>query len=417
MIAPIRGDGITHWPGAGSSVLSVHVDRAADQVTLDRVQTFRTGRHLEPPDAGQLDRLAEHVADTGLEPSAYIARCFDRHDIVFLGEFGRSRQGGELLQELVPALVDAGVWTLAVEWLLAEDQPIIDGLLGADEYDPTLAAHLIFRWGIRHASIFQEYVDVLEAAWHANRRRDPAAPAFRVLGLDDDLDYDAVTDRADLLEPEAWPHLRSAGPAGRVMANRVQRELLGSRRRALIACSTTHALTHHRRAMHPEFDRIDVDVIDGRVLGLGNHVYGWRADRVMTVLLHQPLPGGVDGGTDLVFGADGLIDLVFALPDGPKYPIGFDIGSGPFAGLSSKTAHDEPVLGGWTNGYLFLDAVANMTSPTPCFTPIDEAHLEEARRRVLPGSLRADDIGVEELRDAVAMQARVAEIIWGTVGL
>lgn len=381
------------------------------------MRAFRAVRHLEEPDASLLERLAEHVADNGVDPTAYIARCFDRHDLVFLGEFGRSRQGGRLLQDLVPALVDAGVWTLAVEWLLVEDQARLDQLVQADRYDQDLAADLVFRWGMRHATVFQEYVDVLEVAWRANRRRDADAPAFRVLALDADLDYDAVTDQADLLAPEAWPHLRSRGPAGRVMADRIQRELLGARRRALVACSTTHALTHHRRAAHPDFDQIDVDIVDGRVLGVGNHVYGWRADRVTTVLLHQPLPGRVDGGVDLVYGADGLIDLVFAQHDGPKYPVGFDVVSGPFASLDSRTAHDEPMLGGWTHGYVFLDPVTDMAAPTPCLGPVVDSSLVEARRRVLPGSLREDDVDVATLRDAIEMQARMSEMVWSTVGI
>lgn len=393
------------------------MERAADQITLDRVQRFRETQHLQAPDSAQVGRLADHVADTGLEPRDYIRRCFDSHDIVFLGEFGRTSQGGRVLQDLVPALVDAGVWTLAVEWLLAEDQPLIDRLLSAPEYDPVLAATLVFHWGMRHAAVFQEYVDVLEVAWRANQRADRDAPPFRILALDYDLDYDSVTDRADLLQPEAWHHLRDKGSAGRYMADRVQRELLTPRRRALISCSTSHALTHHRRAAHPEFDRIDVDVVEGRVLGLGNHVYGWKADRVATVLLHQPLPGPAGYGADLVFGADGLVDLVFAQPDGPKYPVGFDVSTGPFSALPCKTAHDEPILGGWTHGYIFIDSVSDMTAPTPCFTTIDEQHLEEARRRVLPGTLRAHDVSVDEMRGAIETQATVAELVWRTVGL
>ncbi len=408
---------IAHCGQGTPSVLSLYVDRAADQLTLDRVQKFRTGQHMEAPDLAVVGRLCDHVADTGLEPTAYIAKCFDTHDIVFLGEFGRIAQAGRLLQELVPTLVDAGVWTLGVEWLLAEDQALIDRLLAAEDFDPTLAATLVFRWGMRHAAVFQEYVDVLEAAWHANQRLDSNAPAFKVLALDYDLDYSSVTDSADLLQPEAWPHLRSRGPAGRAMADRVHSELLSSRRRALISCSTTHALTHHRRAAHPDFDRIDVDVVNGRVLGLGNHVFGWRADRVTTVLLHQPLPGPAGYGADLVFAADGLLDLVFARPDGPKYPVGFDVSSGPFASLRCTTAHDEPLFGGWTNGYIFLDSVSDMLAPTPCFTPIDAEHIEEARRRVLPGALRSDDISVDVMRGAIETQATVAELVWRTVGI
>ena len=58
-----------------------------------------------------------------------------------------------------------------------------------------------------------------------------------------------------------------------------------------------------------------------------------------------------------------------------------------------------------------------MTAPTPCFTPIDHAHLEEARRRVLPGALRGDDVSLDLMRGAIETQATVAELVWRTVGI
>jgi len=393
------------------------VPNTSDIVTLDRVHTFRTDRHIEAPDAKLILDLEDHVANTGLEPSAYVARCFERHDIVFLGEFGRSKQGGQFLQALVPALVDAGVWLLAVEWLLTDDQSRIDELITADEYDPVLAATLVFRWGIRHAAVFTEYVEVLHAAWLANQRLDINAPPFRVIGLDYELDYEAVTARADLSKPEAWPHLRHRGPASRAMAAILKREVPATKGRALVVCSTSHALTHHRRAFHPARDRIDSDVVDGRVLGMGNHVYSWRADRVTTVLMHQPLHGQIGGGADLVFCADGLLDMVFAGPNGPKYPVGFDITSGPFAKLKSNTAHDEPVLGGIANGYVFLESIYEMSAPTPCLATITTEHLEEARRRVLAGSLRDERTGVDQIQGAIETHATIAELTWRTIGL
>jgi len=408
---------IHHWRDAISSVLFEHVQNASDTITLNRVHTFRSERHFETPDGTLIDNLDDHVANTGSEPTAYVAQCFERHDIVFLGEFGRSQQGGQFLQELVPALVDAGVWLLAIEWLLADDQELIDSLVTAREYDAELASKLVFRWGIRHTAVFTEYVDVLRAAWRANQRLDINAPSFRVVGLDYELDYDAVTARADLSKPEAWPHLRHRGPAGRAMANVLQREVLATGGRALVVCSTSHALTHHRRAAHLTRDRTDTDVIDGRVLGMGNHVYSWRADRVTTVLLHQPLHARLHSGPDLVFCADGLIDIAFAGPNGPKFPVGFDVTGGPFAQLASKAAHDEPVLGGITNGYVFLESVDNISAPTPCLAAITDEHLEEARRRVLTGSLRDEHTSIQEIQGAIETHAAIAELTWRTIGL
>ncbi|HEC09116.1 MAG TPA: hypothetical protein ENI86_06050 [Acidimicrobiales bacterium] len=392
------------------------MDTGADEQTLDAVDEFRRANHLGAVDHSLVGRLNQHVSDRAASPAEYISGCFGHHDLVFLGEFGPSLQGARFLTELIPHLMDAGVWNLGVDWLLADDQPLIDLLIGAPDFDPDLALNLVYRWGIRHLSINREHVEILRAAWAVNRRRDPGAPNFRVVGLDYDLAYDTVTDTADLLQPEAWTHLRDRGPLSRFMAMVINTEFVSRRARALIAVNTSHALTQYRRPVHPEADRIDTEIDNGRVLGAGNHVFGTMADRVKTVLLHQPLTGTPGMGPELVFPADGLIDLVFAAEDGPKFPVGFDVTGGPFAPLPSSTAHESPALGAWTGGYVFLGPMGAMNAATPAPEAIGEDNLAEARRRTLAGSMRAQTTTLGALHGAMAVQASVTELIWQTVG-
>ncbi len=392
------------------------MDIGADELTLDAVDEFRRLNHLGTVDRSLIGRLNQHVSDSSASPAEYITSCFAQHDLVFVGEYGPSRQGFHFLAELVPHLMDAGVWNLGVDWLLADDQPLIDLLIGGPEFDPDLALNLIYRWGIRHLSINREQVDVLRAAWAVNRRRDPGAPSFRVVGLEYDLAYDTVTDTADLLQPEAWVHLRDRGPLSRFMAMVINSEFVSRRARALISVNTGHALTQYRRPVDPETDRMDTEIDNGRVLGAGNHVFGTMADRVKTVLLHQPIAGTPGLGPELVYPADGLIDLVFASEDGPKFPVGFDISGGPFAPLVSSTAHESPALGAWTGGYVYLGPFATMTAATPATEAIGEDNLAEARRRTLAGSMRAPTTDLGTLHGAMAVQASVTELIWQTIG-
>jgi hypothetical protein len=382
-----------------------------DEALLDKVEHFRARRRLSGLDARLLDEVIDVIAHEGRDPAEYVADLFEEHQVVFIGEHAPSGQAGAFLQELIPALQAAGVWCLGIEFACVDDQAVLDALLRAPRFDETLARSAVFRWGLRHHFAYREYIDVLRAAWAVNQTKDPLAPMFRIVALDYDIDVDAVTETADLRSPFAWDHLRPRGTAARHMAEVVMREFVERGHRALVLTRTAHALTRLRRAPHHVYDAFDSELVDSRVVGAANHVYAAIADRAATVLIHQPLPADGELG-DYTLAADGVLDAAFARPNGPKYPVAFDVRSGVLGQLSCNTSADGGDLSSRAQGWIFLDTIDRLTAPTPLGEVVDDATIEEARRFSLDPSLRQAESTPADFDAAVVASAAAAELGW-----
>jgi hypothetical protein len=191
---------------------------------------------------------------------------------------------------------------------------------------------------------------------------------MRLVGLDAELDLDAVTDRADLTQPAAWPHLRPRGSLARRSAELLTELVSTSGGRVLAVVPTAHALTATRRPAHPAVDRVDVEIREGRVMGMGNHLFAALGDRVTTVLVHGPLPGP---------------------PDGPAWcappTIGIDLDGldGP-----ALIAAADPRRS-WASAWLVIDRPGAVCAPTPVRGLVHEGNIGEQRRRALDPTLRA----------------------------
>ncbi|MCP3934121.1 MAG: hypothetical protein GY708_01980 [Actinomycetia bacterium] len=392
------------------------MEREADLETIERVERFRERSHIEPTTAAILNRLNEHVSQNGKSPGEYLAESLRSHDVVMIGELIPTAQSCGLLVDLIPVLAENGVWHFCTDWLLFDDQLALDELVNASEFNELMAVKLVMRGGAPRVNMPVDRVEVLRAVWNVNQHRDRLAPSMRIIGLDYEIAYDNVTDRADLLTPEAWPHLRDRGSAARFMADILERFVSGPRHRAVVSCSTTNALTLHRRDAHPTFDRIDRETTDGVIIGAGNLLYGSKADRVATVLVHQPMLGPIEGSPEYVFAGDGMIDLVFARFDGPKYPVGFDVVGSPFASLRTDSSYDSAPLGRLAHGWIYLDPLHKLTGPEQLTDRVSVDNVDDLRRRMVPGDLRQPDNGVQQLVTALETNRLVSEMTWNAVG-
>ena len=378
---------------------------------LETIEHFRQRRRLSSIDPGHLDLLIDEISLAGREPTDYVSSLFARHEIVFVGHNLPYRKTGLFLQELIPAVSAAGVHLLGVEWACVDDQSLLDELVNADEFDEGIARSALFRWGLRHHFCFVEYLDILRAVWAVNRTRSSNSPMFRVVALDYDIEIDAVTDNADLLSPYAWEHLRPRGAASRHMADVLLREFVGEGHKALVLTRTGNALTRMRRRPHATVDRIDSDVVDGRVVGCGNHVYSVIADQAATVLIHQPLAADGEHGL-FTLPADGYIDAAFAHASSPNFPVAFDVTSGPIGRLSCSTAIDGGDISQLAHGWIFLECSKDVLGPTPLQGLINDANLAEARRWSLDPYLRRPDSAINDFNNAISNAAAAAELSW-----
>lgn len=315
------------------------------------------------------------------------------------------------MQELVPAVTGAGVNMLGIEWACVDDQSLLDELVTAEQFDEGIARSALFRWGLRHHFAYIEYLDILRSVWALNRTRSSDSPIFRVVALDYDIDIDAVTENADLLSPYAWEHLRARGTASRHMADVLLRECTDKGRKALVLTRTGNALTRLRRRPHPVVDRIDTEIVDGRVVGCGNHVYSAIADRAATVLIHQPLNADGEHGL-FTLPADGYFDAAFAHSHRPHFPVAFDATSGLIGRLSCSTSVDGGDISQLSHGWVFLESSREVRGPTPLQGWVTDTNLAEARRWSLDPQLRSSQATVEDFANALNHAAAAAELSW-----
>jgi hypothetical protein len=305
---------------------------------------------------------------TSAPASTGLVDLFRSSVVVMLGEPAPSRQLGLLLQRLVPHLHAAGVHHLGIWWALADDQTDLDRLVTGPSYDPDGACRIVHRRTARTGDDFAEYIDVVRATWAFNQQRPDGTAPMLLLGLDAELDLDAVTERADLTQPAAWPHLRPRGSLARRSGELLTDLVTGSGGRVLAVVPTTHALTATRRPAHPAVDRVDVEVRDGRVMGMGNYLFAALGDRVTTVLVHGPLPGPPDGPAWCAPSAIG-VDI-----DGLEVPA---LVRAADAGRS------------WASAWLVVDRPDAMRAPTPVRGLVHDGNIKELRRRALDPTLRA----------------------------
>ena len=300
---------------------------------------------------------------------------------------------------------------MGIEWACVDDQTLLDELVGAKDFDEGIATSAIFRWGLRHHFAYVEYLDILRSIWAVNRTRPSNEPSLRVIALDYDIDVDAVTETADLLSPYAWSHLRPRGPASKHMAEVLLRECTEKGEKTIVFSQTENALTRLRRIPHFVVDEIDREIIDGRVVGCGNHVYGAIADQAATVLLHQPLTADGEHGS-FTLPADGYLDAAFAHTNGPAFPVAFDASSGLIGRLPCATSIDGGEVSQLAQGWIFLEAGSEVRGPTPLQGLVDEINLREARRWSLDPYLRRSEATVDDFVAAINNSAAAAELGW-----
>lgn len=419
---------------SGQAQLQAPTDHTID--VLERVGLYRQRRGLGPLRFGDLETVAADLKANGRDPVRYVCELFNKHQVVFIGHQIPSRRTGLFLAELVRALPDWGVHHVAMEYLCRDDQRLLDAVTGAgatsvtaggEAFAETLACEAMLRWGLRHGFAFREYLDLLATVWELNcgasgvsgmpgtsGMSSVSGTRMRVLGLDYDLNFDAVTDTADLRSWFPWKHLRHRGTAARHMCDVLLSEVFDKGHKALVLCRTPHAMTRKHRRPHRIWDAFDTEIDSGQVVGAANHVYAAVADRAATVLIHEPMPA--DGVLcDYALAADGVLDAVFAMVEGPCAPLGFDTGIGSVGELRCQSALDDGSFASLAQGWVYLEVDQHRTAPAPLRGVISEATLARTRRLALDGYLRRPDANSADFDAAFGAAAAAAELSWTQV--
>ncbi|HXV16158.1 MAG TPA: hypothetical protein VD758_05225 [Gemmatimonadaceae bacterium] len=285
-------------------------------------------------------------------PADYVLSRFASHRVVLMGEADWVKHDVELLAAVVSRLPDSNVNTFAAEWLPVSKQPQIDSLMSAAEWNETAAVSIL-----RSAAWpFREYLEVLHAAWSANRKRAQDKPQLKVLALGPEQDW-----RKQLL------------PLGKTydsyMAEQViQRIEQSPGNRVLVGLGFHHAFTRYMQPDLPGASRATrFNDRTGNVL--------WRAygEDVFMIVLHHPwyCRSGKEWGRCLPL--EGAIDCAAIAAGGRA--VGFDIANSPFAGMQISPdvwyATGYPFLrfDALADGYIWTQLIDNYRNAT--LLPLD----------------------------------------------
>jgi hypothetical protein len=324
-----------------------------------------------------LDPIKADILARAEKPEDYVAGLFDRHDIVFLGEFPKIKQQVQFVSGLIPVLYRHGVTNLGIEHALASSQGDIDALLSAATFDEARARRIFFDfivlWG------FEEYEGLLRSAWQLNRSLPPGAKPFRIVGLNVRRHWEYLKTEDDIDKPEVVRKVLSDGVPDRFMADTILREFVDKGEKALIFLNLQSGITRYR---NHEYEK------NAQAKGLsetrrtGNIVYERIGDRAVFVPMHAPWP---DKNTlsRVNFPVDGVLDRIIAgLPKNQRR-LGFDVRGTPVGALEIKTdvyrsGYDKLTLGDFCDGYVILGPLSEYETVTPIPDFITDANVDQA---------------------------------------
>ncbi|MDZ7392895.1 MAG: ChaN family lipoprotein [candidate division KSB1 bacterium] len=330
----------------------------------------------QPLDTSVLARLAEYIRAHYQSPEDYVLSKFEDHDIVFLGEWHRVKHDPELVQRLIARLPEAGVYFLGIEFARRIDQPLVDSLIRAPDYDERLAALILFKhdvfWG------YQEYADIFKAAWRFNRSRPQGAREFRILGLNNAPDWSHIRSEKDRDRPRVMTKVWH-GETEKDWAEVLVKEVLTRGDKALVYCGRHHAFTEYRQPR----------VARGKFYGfgdmrVGNHIFQKIGKRAITICLHAPWFSAEGYDKPQVLAADGYIDAVLALLEPQFQRAGFDVAGTPFGELPGETGvykhgYSRFKLKMIYDGYICQGPLSSYKGVTPIPGFVNETNLHEAR--------------------------------------
>ena len=344
--------------------------------------------------------LVEYITTHHQTPEEYVLSKFKNHDIVFLGEWHRIKHDPLLVQRIIPRLPGAGVYYLGFEFARRIDQPLIDSLLNAPEYDEQLARLILFKafvhWG------FQEYADVLKSGWRLNRSIPAGTKKFRILGVGNSPDWSQVKTDADRdnykVMRQVW-HGETEEDYAKVLLDVVA----GRGEKALVYSGSHHAFTEYRQPIASEGKFIRFGDVR-----MGNYVFQKIGKRAMTIYLHAPWVNAEGYEKPYVLPADGYIDAMLSRLDPKEQAVGFDLTGTPFGSLPGETSlykfgYESFTLDTIYDGYICQGPFSSYEGVTPIKDYINEKNLDEARAQTPSPSMRkasADEFNAGAVQDA-----------------
>jgi hypothetical protein len=353
-----------------------------------------------PLDPALQAKLAGWLEANGKLPLDYIVSLFADHDTVMLGEQHRVKHDPLFVQSLIAPLYEKGVRNLAFEFGRREDQPLVDILLNAKEWNEELARKIVLNWSVSWG--YREYVDVYKAAWRLNSSLPEGAPRFRILALNDSPDWSLIKSKEDMYKPEVMERVWNVMDEDNWA--KVVLDVLRTGEKVLSYSGIHHAFTAYRQPM----------VEKGKFRGFsdkkryGNYVYAELGKRAITVFLHAPWNGKDGYESPLGHPANGIIDALM-LSIGP-HPAGFDITNGPFGELDMEDTlyshgYDNFTLAGFCDGWIYTKPISKYEGVSAIGGWINKDNETQARAEIQNPYYR--NASIDTLNDIIAGDADI----------
>lgn len=357
-----------------------------------------------------LEECTAYIMQHHMTPEEYVLEKFTDHDVVILGEWHRIKHDPVLVQNLIPRLYEHGIYTLAIEFATYNDQPLIDRLITAPEYDEKLAKQInldaLLSIGLGG---YQEYVEIFRAAWEVNRNLPEDKKKFRILGLNDTNDWSYIRTEADRNDPEIMQKVFQ-NSSEKNWADRLRKEVLDKGEKALCYCGMHHAFTKYRQPV-VENGKFIRDMTER----FGNYVYKEIGESVFTISLHSPWISAQGYEAKAVLPADGMIDYVLASLPKERQRFGFDTATSPLGMFSGETGlykygYERFTLKDFCDGYICQGKLAGYRPVTYIKDFVNTENLERVQRAFPNPSFRTAT--VKEFNDAIGSDAqRIKSII------
>lgn len=334
--------------------------------------SFATDPCPQPAVTELVDYLKAHHQT----PEEYVLSKFTDHDVVLLGEFHRIKHDQELVQRLIPLLYKNGIHVLGWEFAKAVDQPLIDSLLNGEAWNEAQGRKILFNfnvWG------YQQYLDILKAAWSLNRTLSKDQTPFRIIGVNCDNDYSLFKTPEDRDNPDLIAKV-SHGCTEANWAEIVLKEVEQGKK-VLIHCGIHHAFTRYR------LPRVDTS---GAFFGyegderFGQVLYQRLGPRAFCISLHQ-LWSLKFNGNMACRPVNGMIDSAMTLAGPTTHPCGFDVVETPFGCLGDsasfyKVGYPGFRLADYCDGYIFQKPFGDYEVDSWIEDFVNESNVEEAKR-------------------------------------
>jgi hypothetical protein len=336
-------------------------------------------------DSQTVSPTAAYLREHQRTPVNYVMSKAASHRITIIGEGHWLKQDVELVAALIPPLQKAGI-DLATELLPASEQPRIDKLIAGAKWDEQEANAIM-----RTASWpYQEYRDLLRAAWSVNQG---SQRPIKVLALAPPDDWRKVL----LPRGETYDSF---------MADLVTKHVRETSRHVVVYCGHHHAFTRYYQA---ELNK------DGSARGYmdrtGNILSRRFGEQVFVIALHKPIWCGnpADSSYSYCLPFGGKVDCE-ATKVG--HPIGFDVKGSPLADLRFEPGdyylYGHPGLRfvDFTDGYIWSGPIESLRSvtliPLNEYAPDDTVMRQVAHSNPFNGEV---DVSIARLKEIWAQQA------------